>query len=41
MSDGPDGLFKGVKDRFNGITVDSNMEICDEGQFETKLSGEE
>lgn len=23
------GIFKGVNDRFNGITVDSNEENCD------------
>lgn len=35
--DAPDGVFRGVIDRFNGITVDSNMETCEEGNFEIKL----
>ncbi|XP_063705222.1 nucleoside diphosphate-linked moiety X motif 6 [Culicoides brevitarsis] len=33
----PDGIFRGVIDRFNGVTVDSNMEECDDSQFEGKL----
>lgn len=33
----PEGTFKGVKDRFNGITVDSNMETCSADSFPTIL----
>uniref|UniRef100_A0A2M4AHG0 Putative nudix hydrolase fgf-2 n=2 Tax=Anopheles triannulatus TaxID=58253 RepID=A0A2M4AHG0_9DIPT len=29
----PEGTFKGVLDRFNGITVDSNMETCSADSF--------
>lgn len=35
--DAPEGVFRGVLDRFKGITVDSNMEECAEGQFESML----
>ncbi|XP_055642045.1 uncharacterized protein LOC129778892 isoform X2 [Toxorhynchites rutilus septentrionalis] len=28
VEDAPDGIFKGFSDRFNGITVDSNLETC-------------
>ncbi|XP_307652.5 uncharacterized protein LOC1269070 [Anopheles gambiae] len=33
----PEGTFKGVKDRFNGITVDSSMETCSPDCFPTVL----
>ncbi|XP_052869671.1 uncharacterized protein LOC128275266 isoform X1 [Anopheles cruzii] len=33
----PEGTFKGVTDRFNGITVDSNMETCSADSFEAIL----
>uniref|UniRef100_A0A182W106 Nudix hydrolase domain-containing protein n=1 Tax=Anopheles minimus TaxID=112268 RepID=A0A182W106_9DIPT len=33
----PEGTFKGVKDRFNGITVDSCMETCSPESFPTVL----
>lgn len=32
------GIFSGVSDRFNGITVDSQAETCDEGQFDSLLT---
>ncbi|XP_053673552.1 uncharacterized protein LOC128723775 [Anopheles nili] len=33
----PEGTFKGVRDRFNGITVDSNMETCSPDKFPSIL----
>lgn len=35
------GVFSGVTDRFNGITVDSQAEICEETQFNDLLSSNE
>lgn len=32
------GVFKGVSDRFNGITIDSTNEPCDDAQFDGVLS---
>jgi len=32
------GVFKGVSDRFNGITIDSTTEPCDDTQFDGILS---
>lgn len=32
------GTFSGVTDRFNGVTVDSQAEICEELQFDSLLS---
>lgn len=32
------GVFKGVSDRFNGITIDSTTEPCDDVQFDGILS---
>lgn len=37
VSGAPDGVFNGVSDRFNGITVDSNMEKCEANSFEETL----
>uniref|UniRef100_A0A182PZY3 Nudix hydrolase domain-containing protein n=1 Tax=Anopheles farauti TaxID=69004 RepID=A0A182PZY3_9DIPT len=37
VENSPEGTFKGVKDRFNGITVDSNMETCSPDSFPTVL----
>lgn len=33
-----EGVFKGVSDRFNGITIDSTSEACDDAQFDGILS---
>jgi hypothetical protein len=33
-----EGVFEGVLDRFNGITIDSVAEVCDEITFDEKLS---
>lgn len=33
VEDAPEGIFKGVSDRFNGITVDSNIETCSPERF--------
>jgi hypothetical protein len=33
-------VFKGVSDRFNGVTIDSTTEACDDGQFDDLLSSE-
>jgi hypothetical protein len=32
------GVFKGVSDRFNGITIDSTTETCNDAQFDGILS---
>lgn len=40
VEDAPDGIFKGVSDRFNGITVDSNLETCHPEQFSSVLQSE-
>lgn len=37
VQDAPEGIFKGVSDRFNGITVDSNLETCHPEQFSSVL----
>lgn len=37
VEDAPEGIFKGVSDRFNGITVDSNIETCHPEQFSSVL----
>ncbi|KAG5670531.1 hypothetical protein PVAND_000789 [Polypedilum vanderplanki] len=34
----PDGVFQGVLDRFNGITIDSAAEECEESFFDEKLT---
>lgn len=31
------GVFKGVSDRFNGVTIDSTSESCDAAQFDEVL----
>lgn len=33
MQNVPEGIFKGVADRFDGITVDSNLETCSPDEF--------
>ncbi|XP_055611771.1 uncharacterized protein LOC129758312 [Uranotaenia lowii] len=38
VEDAPSGIFKGLSDRFNGITVDSNQETCVLNEFESKLN---
>jgi hypothetical protein len=35
-----DGVFEGVLDRFNGITIDSVAEACEECTFDEKLASE-
>lgn len=37
VEDAPEGIFKGVSDRFNGITVDSNLETCLPDKFTSIL----
>lgn len=37
VEDAPEGIFKGVSDRFNGITVDSNLESCQPDKFASVL----
>lgn len=37
VEDAPEGIFKGVSDRFNGITVDSNLETCQPEKFASVL----
>lgn len=32
-----EGVFKGVSDRFNGVTIDSTSESCDAAQFDGVL----
>lgn len=33
-----EGVFKGVSDRFNGVTIDSTTESCEAAQFDGILS---
>ncbi|XP_058821227.1 uncharacterized protein LOC131683352 isoform X4 [Topomyia yanbarensis] len=37
VEDAPEGVFKGVSDRFSGITVDSNLETCRPEEFSSVL----
>jgi 8-oxo-dGTP pyrophosphatase MutT (NUDIX family) len=37
VAEAPNGVFRGVSDRFNGITVDSMLEACDGDKFEDTL----
>lgn len=32
-------IFRGVSDRYNGLTIDSNVEPCTSDDFSNKLNG--
>lgn len=34
-----DNIFRGVSDRFNGLTIDSSAEPCSSDNFLNKLNG--